>query len=115
MEDELKKGILENIFTRPESYAIFGYSFVTGQIWVYFLIYHRDESKGKKYLKKFYSKVAIGLLWYSFVLVPNYLIRHGFNDFNPEDVFALTTETILYGFFLQTIIFIFIFKVIKRL
>lgn len=114
MDEKIKETIVNYLIATPKALGILLFSFFSGHLWVYFVIYQKNNGKGKKYLKSKWSKLAIGLLYFIIILFPNYLIRNGFGDFTMEHIYEITVETILYALFLQSMVFIFIFKLLKR-
>ena len=113
MDEKINNTIVDYLIATPKALGILLFSFFSGHLWIYFVIYKRNNGKGKKYLKSKWSKLAIGLLYFIIILLPNYLIRNGFSDFTMEHIYEISIETILYALFFQSLIFIFIFKILK--
>jgi hypothetical protein len=114
ISSEIEKKIIEFLVATPKALALIILSFFSGQLWFFVLItYFKSNAKGNKYLNNYYSKLAIGIIWFIIVNLPIHFIRIGF-EIDDNNIFLNFFYTIIYGFVLQGIIFTLIVAIKKE-
>ena len=80
-------------------------SFFSGQVWSYIIItYFKTKTKGNNILSHKYTKIAVGILWFTLIALPFNLIKHGVN-FNFNAIMENSLPCILLAIAIQAIIF----------
>jgi len=97
--------IVEFLRRTPQAAAVLAISFLSGQLWAYLVLVRRTSQKGTSLLKTIPAKTALGLLWFSFVLVPLYGVSCRSLVFHYEKILGLIVPTLVTGLFLQALIF----------
>ncbi len=105
--DELIDAVVGFFVSSPKVLATIILSWVSGHTWSYIVFtYFRDKSTSVGFFDTWMGKVALGLLWFSLILMPiNYFV----NDtlaIEYENVLKVLFSTVLYSFVLQAIAFI---------
>lgn len=105
--DEAKEKIFEYVLNTPKALVTLVFSWLSGHLWVYIVLtYFKDGTKGKKFLDGHIGKTAIGLLWFSLIMIPTYYFSHSSLNIEYEKLLSSVFSTLLYGLALQAIIFI---------
>jgi len=100
----MDKGI-EYIISTPKALVAIFFSALSGHLWIYIIsAYFVKEQKNKEKLDSLTGKIAVGLIWFSFIMLPVYLITHGTFNIEYEKLLHSVFSTILYGLFIQAII-----------
>lgn len=93
----------------PKVLATLILSWVSGHTWSYIVFtYFRDKKISEGFFDTWLGKSSLGLLWFSIVLVPIYIISHGTLKIEYEKILEVIFSTLLYSYFLQAFIFIII-------
>lgn len=105
--EEIKKKIVEFLLQTPKALAVAVFSYLSGQVWLYVIFtYLRPNMKGKSILDNLGGKIGLGLLWHVVVLIPLYLAKHGWRDFDERLILALVVPLIVFALFGQMVIFV---------
>ena len=106
--EELQEKIISWLIATPKALGLLICSFLSGQLWFFIIItYLKENKKGNKYLKKFWAKLVLGVIWFAIIDLPIHFIRQGI-EITESNIFANVFYTILYGFVIQGIISILI-------
>ncbi len=105
--DEIVQSVVNFIIGSPKVLATLVLSWVSGHTWSYIVFtYFRDKKNSTGFFDGWMGKVALGLLWFSLVLLPIYAIVHGSFSIEYDKVLDVVFSTILYSYVLQAVIFI---------
>jgi len=105
---ELQEKVISWLIATPKALGLLVCSFLSGQLWFFIITtYLKENKKGNKYLKKFWAKLVLGVIWFAIINLPIHLIRQGI-EITETNIFANILYTILYGFVIQGVISILI-------
>lgn len=97
---------IEYLKATPKAAGFLFMSFMSGHLWAFMVIAHRSKTKGNDLLKTIHGRTAIGLLWFSFILVPTYFLKFRGYDFKYDQVLDSLIPVVILGLFLQLIVFL---------
>lgn len=106
-ENELSDHIIEKIFNYLGKRPLAGFavvmSFFTGHMWLYAL---SIIERPKKQLKSVIGRIAVGLLWFTVVMAPFYVITYGEYTFKEEKVLQIAVPSVILAMILQAIVIV---------
>lgn len=111
IEGATREQVVQFLRRTPESVAVLFISYLSGQLWAFILLaYVRSSTRANKLVDNLPAKTALGLVWFSFVLVPLHLFRNGAVGFAVNGLLDLVVPTLVIGLFLQAIVFAIVAK-----
>ena len=106
LPSEIENKIFSYILNTPSVLGTIAISFLSGHLWAFIIItYLKKGKKGKSFLNAKTGKTAIGLLWFSIIILPIYYISNGTFNIEYEKLLDSVVTTLLFGLALQAIIF----------
>jgi hypothetical protein len=76
VDGSIEQQLIDYLRQTPKAVAVLIFSFFSGQLWVFIIIaYLKKTTKGNKLLNSIHGKTALGLFWFTLVLIPIYYIR----------------------------------------
>ena len=85
----------------PKAVALLVMSYFSGHLWVFIVTaFLRSKTRGNKLLQSMTGKTAVGLLWFTAVMAPVYLLKHGEYHFAYSRILDVTIPTLVVGLFL---------------
>ncbi|AWI24627.1 hypothetical protein HYN49_01265 [Flavobacterium pallidum] len=113
---EVENAITKYILSSPKALALMFFSFISGNLWIFIILSYltKNTTKAVKHLDTYYSKISLGIIWFSIIMYPLHCLKYGMTDVTLENVFNIVWQTLLISLFLQGIITILILKLIKQ-
>lgn len=106
IESTIGQKVIEFLEKTPIAVAVPFFAFLSGQLWVFIIIaYVKSSQKGNKALQTIASKTGLGVCWFTFIMVPIYVLKHGGVNFEYPMIIDLTIPTIVGALFFQVIVF----------
>lgn len=107
--DVIKKPIEEFLISSPKLIVLLLASFFSGQLWLYIMYtYFYGSNETERFINNKSGKTALGLFWFSIPFLLIYQLKYGIKKIDIENMLSIYLETIVFGFFIQIIIFILI-------
>ena len=92
----------------PKAVVVVVMSFFSGHLWVFIVTaFLRSKTRGNRLLESRLGRTAVGMFWFTGVLVPLYLLKFGAYDFEYQRILDIVIPTLVTGMFLQLIVFAF--------
>lgn len=105
--DEIVQTVITFILGSPKVLATLVLSWVSGHTWSYIVFtYFRDKAKSEGFFDGWMGKTALGLLWFSLIMLPIYYLVHDSLTIKYDNVLSVIFSTILYSYVVQAIVFI---------
>ncbi|MUJ26323.1 hypothetical protein GNP82_18500 [Aliivibrio fischeri] len=105
--DEIIQTIVDFLVGSPKVLAALILSWVSGHTWSYIVFtYFREKNKSVGFFDSWMGKTALGLLWFSLIMLPIYFLVHDSYTIEYDKVLEILFSTILYSYVVQAIIFI---------
>ena len=106
MTTEIESKVFSYILNTPSALGTIAISFLSGHLWAFIIItYFKKGKRGKSFLNAKTGKTAIGLLWFSIIILPIYYISNETLNIEYEKLLDSVVTTLLFGLALQAIIF----------
>lgn len=107
-DKKIKEFIINFFLSTPKTIAILFFSFFSGQVWSYLIItYFKTKTKGNSILNKPYTKIGVGLLWFTLISLPYNLCKNG-TKIQFENILENSLLCLLSAAMLQAIIFFYL-------
>ncbi|EGR1045481.1 hypothetical protein EFU54_17695 [Vibrio cholerae] len=105
--DEIVQTVITFLVGSPKVLATLILSWVSGHTWSYIVFtYFRDKTKSEGFFDSWMGKMALGLLWFSLIMLPIYYLFHNSLSIEYDKVLLVIFSTVLYSYVVQAIIFI---------
>lgn len=110
-KDEISKQVGEQFIDylkqTPKAAAVMVVSFFCGHLWAYVVttFFRGSKTRGNTLLQSVMGRTALGLVWFSAVLVPIYTLKFRAFDFDYDRILALVVPTLVAGLAIQLIVF----------
>lgn len=107
MEKKIIKLLVDGIAATPRLLGFFVASLFSGQLWVYiYFSYFQKSNRGKDIIMSIYGRVALGASWFLIISIPIYYLEYDNFRISYNNIVPLTEIIIVYGVFIQILIFI---------
>jgi ABC-type multidrug transport system permease subunit len=104
-DKRIKDFIVNFLISTPKALLILVFSFLSGQVWTYLIIvYFKGKTKGNTILTQYYTKISIGVLWFSVIAIPLTYLKNGFS-LTLNLIINDSLTSILISMLIQAIIF----------
>ena len=110
----VEEQLIEALKRCPQAVVVLALSFISGHLWVYIVLLRPWTRSGSRLLENVVARTGLGLLWFSVVLVPIYLVNCHSASFRYEKLVELVVPTLVTGLFVQAIIFAIIMRPKRR-
>ena len=105
-EQQIQQQILDYLRQTPLALGILVMSFFSGQLWAFILTaFIRSKTRGNKFIESILGRLAMGIIWFTAVSVPIYLIKFGNMDFQYERILQIAIPTLVTGMLAQLMLF----------
>ncbi len=105
---EVEQQLLDYLRDTPKAAGVLIMSFFSGHLWVFIVTaYLRSKTRGNKLLESLLGRTAVGILWFTAVLVPVYWLKFREVNFDYERILEVVIPTIVAGMLLQLVVFAF--------
>ena len=109
---KVKEAVFEHIISTPMYIATLFFAFLSGHLWAYIVLVYFTK-KERALLTNICGKTILGILWFSFILIPIYLVTYKNLIINQENLIKVMSSVILFSLVTQLIVFI-IINLVKR-
>ncbi len=105
---EVQEQLVDYLTTTPKAGAVLTMSFFSGHLWVFIVTaYLRSNTRGNKLLESLPGRTAVGIFWFTAVLVPIYWSKFREVNFEYARILDVVIPTIVAGMMLQLVVFAF--------
>ncbi|OEE34435.1 hypothetical protein A1QO_07915 [Vibrio genomosp. F10 str. ZF-129] len=105
--DEIIQTVITFLVGSPKVLATLVLSWISGHMWSYIVFtYFREKNKSEGFFDGWLGKTALGLFWFSLIMLPIYYLVHASFTIEYENILSVLITTILYSYVVQAIIFI---------